>query len=251
MRMESKKLPRCSRKLLAGTAVLLFSLCFSLTAFSQTDAPQESRVERSGDELQIVYAFDLPGTEDSSRIDDTLLEKTRETVLHEKNSWPQSYPVESVGAAEELLGIDFLIGEPEAGYASIPGRSDTLRVQATAAGKIAGTTYTVYRTYEGYGVTIVADTIWDGSVSRQKKYSFPFDRDRYTVEEIPLEMPSGGTVTAYAVTDQEGAIAGQYAMFHQGATTYLVYLLPYGQPPAEETPGSTIQAVLRDWAPGI
>lgn len=251
MMKERKNLSQRSRKLLTGMAVLLLTFCFCLTAFSQTDAPQQSRVERSGDDLRIVYTFALPQTADSSRIDGGLVEQTRETVLEEKNRWAQSYPVESVGAAEELLGVDFLFEEPRAGYEVIPGRGDSLCVQPTATGKITGTSYTGYRTYGGYGVTLVAETIWDGSPSGDKEYSFPFDGEKYTVEEIPLAMPSGRTVTAYAVTDQEGAIAGQYAMFHEGATAYLVYLLPYGQQPAEETPGSAIQAVLRDWVPGL
>lgn len=246
---ERKNFARRGRKLLTGAAVLLLTFCFSLTAFSQPDAPRQSRVERSGDEVQIVYTFALPGTEDPSRIDGGLVEQTRKTVLREKNSWPQSHPVENVGAAEQLLGVDLLLEEPDTGYEAVPDRSDTLRVAATATGEIAGTTYTGYRTYGGYGVTMVAETNWDTGVSPYKEYRFPFDGKKYTVEEIPLTMPSGGTVTAYEVLDEAGALAGQYAMFEQDATAYLLYLIPFGQEKAPANGGTAIQTVLRDWVP--
>lgn len=133
-------------------------------------------------------------------------------------------------------------------YAFNPNKKDTLSVQATESGKIANTTYTCYRTYNGYGVTIVADTIWDGSSLNHKEYIFPFSQSQYTVKEIPFIMSSGEKATIYEVLDKKGNIAGQYVMFNKDATNYLLYLIPYTQveQTKEERQGSAIKKLLND-----
>ena len=159
-------------KVAVGHSFFLFA--FSLTAFSQDSTPSESKVELADGKIRIVYAFDAPVVASTSQMDDTLLAKTHKIIFDEENSWAQTYSVESIQAAENLLGIDFLISRNIEKYAFNPNKKDTLSVQATKSGKIANTTYTCYRTYNGYGVTIVADTIWDGSSLNHKEYIFPF-----------------------------------------------------------------------------
>lgn len=229
-----------------GTLVVFF--CFSFTVFSQNNATSESKVDLAGDEIQIVYAFDVPVVQDTSQMDDALLEKTREIVFTQKNSWAQTYPVESVQEAEDLLGIDFLLKEQVEGYEPNPNKKDTVRVQAATAEKIADTTYTCYRAYNGYSVTVVAETIWDGSPSAHKEYIFPFSQKQYTVKEVPFTMASGQNVTMYEVFDKEGTLAGQYVMFNKDATNYLVYLIPYAQggQTTEEKPENIMETVLND-----
>lgn len=227
---------------------VLDSLEPTTTAFSQNNTSSESKVELAGDKIQIVYTFDAPTVADTSQMDEALLEKTREIVFEEGNAWAQTYPVGSVQEAETLLGIDFLIHEPIEEYEPNPNKEDTVCVQATATGKIASTTYTCHRTYNGYSVTFVADTVWDGSASGYKEYAFPFSQNQYTVKDVSFTMPSGKSVTIYEVLDQKGAIAGQYVMFHKDATNYLLYLIPYAkaEQPAEEKQGGAMKALLND-----
>lgn len=240
-------------KLLFGMLALLFLFYFSFTAFSQNNASTESKVELAGNEIQIIYTFDLPVAEDTSQMDAALLEKTRDIVFKEKNDWMQTYPVENVQEAEDLLGIDFLINEQIEKYEPNPNRKDTIRVQATTTGKVMNTSYTCYRVYNGYSVTIVADTVWDGSSSNHKEYIFPFPQNQYTVREVPFTMTSGKIVTIYEVLDKEGNIAGQYAMFNKDATSYLLYSIPYaqGKQATEEKTGNIMETLLKDLIVGM
>ncbi len=234
--------------LLIGLSVLFFSFCFSFTVFSQNNASPESKVELADGKIQIVYTFDVPTVADTSQMDTALLEKTREIVFKERNSWAQTYPVESVQAAENLLGIDFSIKEQVEESAPNPNRNDTICVQAASSGKIANTTYTCYRTYNGYSVTIVADTAWDGSPTNHKEYAFPFSPNQYTVKEVPFTTPSGKSVAIYEVLNKTGDIAGQYVMFNKGATNYLLYLMPCAQSKLTTAaePGSSMETALHD-----
>lgn len=246
--MMQTRIQQKSLKLLTGAGVLLFALGFCLPVFSQNTAAPESKVTPAGDEMQIVYTLTVPAAGDPARIDEGLAEKTKEIVLGARNLWAQTYPVESVAAAEKLLGIDLLFRDPGEGYAPHPDKGDTLRVQADTEGRITGTTYTGYRTYQGYGVTLVAETLWEGSAPLERKYTFPFSQKQYTIEEIPFTMPWGQEVTAYEVMDKAGGLAGQYLMFSREATNYLVYLIPFAEEAqAAGTEGRAIGAVLRDW----
>lgn len=116
-----------------------------------------------------------------------MLAKTHKIIFDEENSWAQTYSVESIQAAENLLGIDFLISRNIEKYAFNPNKKDTLSVQATESGKIANTTYTCYRTYNGYGVTIVADTIWGWKfLESQRIYFSIFSKSIYSKRKSPL-----------------------------------------------------------------
>lgn len=178
MMNEKKNAHQRGLKILGVISVTFFLFAFSLTAFSQDSTPSESKVELADGKIRIVYAFDAPVVASTSQMDDTLLAKTHKIIFDEENSWAQTYSVESIQAAENLLGIDFLISRNIEKYAFNPNKKDTLSVQATESGKIANTTYTCYRTYNGYGVTIVADTIWDGSSLNHKEYIFPFSQSQ-------------------------------------------------------------------------
>lgn len=248
MMNEKKNAHQRGLKILGVISVTFFLFAFSLTAFSQDSTPSESKVELADGKIRIVYAFDAPVVASTSQMDDTLLAKTHKIIFDEENSWAQTYSVESIQAAENLLGIDFLISRNIEKYAFNPNKKDTLSVQATESGKIANTTYTCYRTYNGYGVTIVADTIWDGSSLNHKEYIFPFSQSQYTVKEIPFIMSSGEKASIYEVLDKKGNIAGQYVMFNKDATNYLLYLIPYTQveQTKEERQGSAIKKLLND-----
>ncbi len=106
---EKKNAHQRGLKILGVISVTFFLFAFSLTAFSQDSTPSESKVELADGKIRIVYAFDAPVVASTSQMDDTLLAKTHKIIFDEENSWAQTYSVESIQAAENLLGIDFLI----------------------------------------------------------------------------------------------------------------------------------------------
>lgn len=126
MMNEKKNAHQRGLKILGVISVTFFLFAFSLTAFSQDSTPSESKVELADGKIRIVYAFDAPVVASTSQMDDTLLAKTHKIIFDEENSWAQTYSVESIQAAENLLGIDFLISRNIEKYAFNPNKKDTL-----------------------------------------------------------------------------------------------------------------------------
>ena len=102
---EKKNAHQRGLKILGVISVTFFLFAFSLTAFSQDSTPSESKVELADGKIRIVYAFDAPVVASTSQMDDTLLAKTHKIIFDEENSWAQTYSVESIQAAENLLGM--------------------------------------------------------------------------------------------------------------------------------------------------
>lgn len=85
-------------------------------------------------------------------------------------------------------------------------------------------TYEEYHRKDGCKFIFTANTLWDGSVSLNKEYALTFPIDGYTVEETAFTASTGKTYPVYSVTDTDGCLIAQYAVFSSGATNYSVYI---------------------------